>query len=178
MIDTRKRVVQLVALCNEYCDKTGKEIELHEKTFAIWMFMDEDSKEKALRKNLAEGEAEFSVVCDHLEAISSEQGNRDAIAAYAKQQAPVKMDLSQLAGPRADAESPGAAPPLEVLARQKPSLMHLVRPSATNAAAAATARPSAPPSREWNLPVTSVAAGDITPMSAHLKEKARARARM
>ena len=68
--------------------------------------------------------------------------------------------------------------PLEVLARQKPSLMHLVRPSATNAAAAVTARPSAPPSREWNWPVTSVAAGGTTPMSAHLKEKARARARM
>ena len=33
--ETRARVVQLVALCNENCDKTGKEVEASEKTFAI-----------------------------------------------------------------------------------------------------------------------------------------------
>ena len=43
----RARVLQLVALCNEYCDKNGKEIEASEKTFAILTFMDEDSKEMA-----------------------------------------------------------------------------------------------------------------------------------
>ena len=111
LMETRKRVVQLVALCNEYCDKTGKEVELQEKTFAVWMFMDDDSKEQALRKNLVEGDAAFSIVCDHLEAISSEQGNREAIAAYAKAQAPVKMDLSALAPPSAGAEGLGAPPP-------------------------------------------------------------------
>ena len=63
-----------------------------EKTFAIWMFIDDDSKEKGLRKNLIEGDKPFAQVCDHLEAISTEEGNRQAIAAYAKQQAPVKMD--------------------------------------------------------------------------------------
>ena len=47
--ETRTQVVQLVALCNEYCKKTGKEVELSEKTFAIWMFMDDDSKGKGLR---------------------------------------------------------------------------------------------------------------------------------
>ena len=81
---TRARVVQLVALCNEYCDKTGKEVELSEKTFAIWMFMDEDSKEKGLRKKLVEGDIAFAQVCDHLEAISSEECNRQAIAALPK----------------------------------------------------------------------------------------------
>ena len=53
LMETQKRVVQLVALCSEYCDKTGREVELSEKTFAVWMFMDEDSKEKALRKTLS-----------------------------------------------------------------------------------------------------------------------------
>ena len=33
--ETHARVVQLVALCNEYYDKTGKEVEMSEKTFAI-----------------------------------------------------------------------------------------------------------------------------------------------
>ena len=43
-----------------------------EKTFAIWMFIDDDSKEKGLRKNLIEGDTPFAQVCDHLEAISTE----------------------------------------------------------------------------------------------------------
>ena len=62
-------------------------------------------------KNLIEGDAAFSVVCDHLEAISSEEGNRQAAAAYAKTQAPVKMDLSQLAPPSVGAEAGFAPPP-------------------------------------------------------------------
>ena len=95
----------MVALCNEYCDNTGKEVELSEKTFAIWMFTDEDSKEKGLRKNLVEGDIAFAQVCDHLEAISSDEGNQKAIADYVKAQAPVKMDLSALA-PGAGAPQP------------------------------------------------------------------------
>ena len=74
----RARVVQLVALSNEYCDKTGKEVDLAEKTWAIWMLIDADSKEKAQRKNLVEGDTPFAQVCDHLEAISSEEGTRSA----------------------------------------------------------------------------------------------------
>ena len=88
---------------------TGKEVEASEKTFAIWMFMDEDSKEKSLRKNLVEGDTSFELVCDHLEAICSEEGNRQAIAAYAKAQAPVKMDIGALA-PGAGAGSVGPEP--------------------------------------------------------------------
>lgn len=52
LIDTRARVVQLVALCKDYCDKTGKEVDMAEKTFAIWMFIDDGSKEKGLRETL------------------------------------------------------------------------------------------------------------------------------
>ena len=58
--ETRARVVQLVALCNEYWDKTGKEVDLAEKTFVIWMFIDEDSKEKGLRTILVEGDTPFA----------------------------------------------------------------------------------------------------------------------
>ena len=35
-------------------------------------------------------------MCDHLEAISSEEGNRKAIADHAKAQATVKMELGAL----------------------------------------------------------------------------------
>ena len=75
------------------------------------MFIDEDSKEKGLRKNLIEGDTPFAKVCDHLEAISSEEGNRQAIAAHAKAQALVKMDLSALAPPGASAPHPPADAP-------------------------------------------------------------------
>ena len=50
--ETHAQVVQLVALCNGYCDKAGKVVEASEKTFAIWMFMDEDSTERAYGKTL------------------------------------------------------------------------------------------------------------------------------
>ena len=52
-----------MSLCNEYCDKTGKEVDQSEKSFAIWLFIDDDSKEKALRKNLIEGDSSFAEVC-------------------------------------------------------------------------------------------------------------------
>ena len=45
-------------------------------------------------------------MCDHLEAISTEEVNRQAIAAYAKSQAPVKMDVGVLAPPSAGAVLP------------------------------------------------------------------------
>ena len=33
--ETRSRVVQLVSVCSEFCDKTGKEVSITEKIFAI-----------------------------------------------------------------------------------------------------------------------------------------------
>ena len=72
------------------------------------MFMVEDSKEKELRKNLVESDTAFSLVCDHLEAISSDESNRKAIAEYAKAQGPMKMDLSALAPQGAGAHQPQA----------------------------------------------------------------------
>ena len=99
------RILQFINLCNEFCDKTGKEVDDTEKTFAIWLFLDEESRLKAERKNLIEGKTPFSEVCDFLDQISSDEGNRKAIADYAKTQAPVKMDLSAL-----ERASPGAAP--------------------------------------------------------------------
>ena len=58
--ETRARVVQIIASCNEYCDKTGKEFELSDKTFAIGVFMDDRSKEKGLRKHGFEGDTAFA----------------------------------------------------------------------------------------------------------------------
>ena len=67
------RILQLINLCNEFCDKTGKEVDDTEKTFAIWLFLDEESRLKAERKNLIEGTTPFSAVCDVLDQISSDQ---------------------------------------------------------------------------------------------------------
>jgi len=111
--ETKLRILQLINLCNEFCDKTGKEVDGTEKTFAIWLFLDEESRLKAERKGLVEGTTPFSEVCDFLDQISSDEGNRRAIAEYAKTQAPVKMDLSALerAPPgAASAELPPVAP--------------------------------------------------------------------
>ena len=104
--ETKLRILQLINLCNEFCDKTGKEVQGTEKTFAIWLFLDEESRLKAERKGLVEGTTPFSEVCDFLDQISSDEGNRRAIAEYAKTQAPVKMDLSAL-----ERAPPGAASP-------------------------------------------------------------------
>ena len=61
--DTKLRILQLVNLCNKFCDKTGKEVDASEKTFAIWLFLDEGSRSRAERKNLIEGTTPFSEVC-------------------------------------------------------------------------------------------------------------------
>ena len=96
LAETRTRIVQLIGLCSEYCDKTGKEIELTENTFAVCLFLDEESTLRADRKGMSEATDDFDKVCRFLEELSNEEGNKKAIADYAKQQAPVKMDLSSL----------------------------------------------------------------------------------
>ena len=70
--ETKLRVVQLISLCGEFVDKVGREIDPKEKTFAVWMFMDEDTKAEAERKELVEGDSSFSDVCDFLELITNE----------------------------------------------------------------------------------------------------------
>ena len=62
--ETKLRVVQLISLSNEFVDKVGREIDAKEKTFAVWMFMDEDTKSKAERssKELVEGTSTFTEV--------------------------------------------------------------------------------------------------------------------
>ena len=62
-------------------------------------------KEKAIRKNVVEGDTAFADVCDHLEATSTDEGNWKAIAEYATAQTLLKMDLSALA-PGAGAPQP------------------------------------------------------------------------
>ena len=37
--DTKLRILQFINLCNEFCDKTGKEVDDTKKTFAIWLFL-------------------------------------------------------------------------------------------------------------------------------------------
>ena len=73
----RDRVVQLISLSNEFVDKVGREIGLKEKTFEVWMFMDEDTKAKAERKELVEGDSTFAEVCDFLEVITNEVENKN-----------------------------------------------------------------------------------------------------
>ena len=65
--ETKLRVMQLIALSNESTDKVGREIEAQEKTFAVWMFMDEDTKALSETKELVEGKSPFAAVCDFLE---------------------------------------------------------------------------------------------------------------
>ena len=99
-----------------FCDKTGKLVPEVERTFAVWLFMDDDSKMKAESKGMTEGKTEFVVVCDHLEALGNDEQNKQAAAAYAKTQI-VKMDLSAL-GPKvpdaAAAQLDALAPEAEV----------------------------------------------------------------
>jgi hypothetical protein len=115
--ETILRVVQLISLSNEFVDKVGREIDAKEKSFAVWMFMDEDTKTKAERspKELVEGASTFSEVCDFLEILTNDGENRKAIAEYAKLQAPVRMDLSALAAgaPPPDAAALAEPPPPE-----------------------------------------------------------------
>ena len=89
-------MVQLISLSNEFCVKVGREIDFQEKSFAVWMFMDDDTKSRAEKKELVEGASTFAKVCDSLEILTNEGENRRAIAEYAKLQAPVRMDLSAL----------------------------------------------------------------------------------
>ena len=84
--ETKLRVVQLISLSNEFVDKVGREIDLKEKTFAVWMFMDEDTKATAERKELVEGESTLAEVCDFLEVLTNDGENKTAIADYAKLQ--------------------------------------------------------------------------------------------
>ena len=110
--ETKLRVVQLISLSNKFVDKVGREIDLKEKTFAVWMFMDEDTKAKTEREELFEGDSTFAEVCDFLEVLTNEGENNKAIADYAKLQAPVRMDLSALAtGGSLPEAAPAAKPP-------------------------------------------------------------------
>ena len=77
--ETKLRVVQLISLSNEFVDKVGREIYLKEKTFAVWMFMDEDTKAKAERKELVESESRFAEVCEFLEVLTNDGENKKAI---------------------------------------------------------------------------------------------------
>ena len=74
------------------------------------MFMDKDTKAKAQRKELVQGDSTFAEVCDFLEVLTKDGENKKAIADYAKLQTPVRMDLSILA---AAGSSPEAAPAAE-----------------------------------------------------------------
>ena len=124
--ETILRDVQLISLGNEFVDKVGREIDLKEKTFSILMLMDEDTKAKAERKELVEGESTFAEVCDFLEMLTNEGENTKAIADCTKLQAPVRMDLCALAA--------GGSPPEAARAAESPSprqRIHHWMPSAT-----------------------------------------------
>ena len=69
-------------LCSEFADKTEDIVAPHEKTFAICLFIDEDTKMKTERKGLVEGESPFEMVCDLLEMLSSDEHNKKAPADY------------------------------------------------------------------------------------------------
>ena len=47
-------------------------IEPKEKTFAVWMFMYEDTKARVERKELVEGDSFFSDVCDVLDVLTKD----------------------------------------------------------------------------------------------------------
>ena len=48
--------------------------------------MDDDSKMKAESKGMAEGKSEFSLMCDHLEALGNDEQNKQAMVASARSQ--------------------------------------------------------------------------------------------
>ena len=74
--------------------------------------MDEDTKAKAERKDLVEGDYTFAAVCDFLEILTNDGENKKTIADYAELQAPGRMDLSALAA--------GGSPPEAALAAESP----------------------------------------------------------
>ena len=76
--ETKLRVVQLISLSNEFCDKVGLEIDVKEKTSAVWMFMDEDTKTRS-KDDLVKGDSTFSQVCDFLEVLTNEGEDKRAI---------------------------------------------------------------------------------------------------
>ena len=82
--ESKLRVMQLISLSNEFCDKVGRDTDIQEKTFAVWMFMDDDTKSRAEKKELVEGASTFAKVCDFLAHLINEGENRQAIAEYAK----------------------------------------------------------------------------------------------
>ena len=67
-----------------------------EKTFAVWLFMDDDSKERLKRKGMQEGNTSCNTVIEELEMVRNEGITRKALTEYSKRQSD-KMDLSMVA---------------------------------------------------------------------------------
>ena len=94
--ETKLRVVQFISLCNEFVDKVGREIDAQGKHSRFWMFMDDDTKARAERKQLVEVESTFTMFCDFLEVLTNDGETDRAIAECLKHQAPVRTSLSAL----------------------------------------------------------------------------------
>ena len=82
LANSRARAVQLVKLFSDFTDKTGEVVAEHTKTFAAWLSVDVDTKMKAERKNLVEGQSDFTKVCEHLEMLGKDELNKEAAGKF------------------------------------------------------------------------------------------------
>ena len=96
LMETQAAIIRLERTCKEYNDKSSLYVPDTEKTFAVWMFMDDDSKDRLERKGLKEGKTEYKEVIGELDMLRNDGINRRALIDYGKKQSD-KMDLSMVA---------------------------------------------------------------------------------
>ena len=84
LAETQAAVIRLEKTCKEYNDKSGLFVPEKEKTFAVWLFMDDDSKDRLERKGLKEGKTEKMKVIGELEMLRNDGINRRALTSTAR----------------------------------------------------------------------------------------------
>ena len=94
--ETKQRIIHMINLCHEYTEKLNELVPDAEKVFAVWTFMDDETKMRLERKGLQEGVAGFDQVCEKLELLVNEDCNKKATIEYARKTGPMPMDLSLL----------------------------------------------------------------------------------
>ena len=76
-------------------DGKATKVDEKEKTFCVWMFMDDESKDRLERKGLEDGVTPYDKVTAELELIKNEGANKKAVAEYVKKGD--KMDIGMMA---------------------------------------------------------------------------------
>ena len=77
---TRAMIISYVNKCNEYTEKTNLPVDEADRTFTIWMFMDEVSKSKAERRGLIEGDSGFDVTAQYIEDLVNKEASEKTLA--------------------------------------------------------------------------------------------------